>query len=88
MEEATGSQLGTVWDEMTPDLKLKIMRDVVSIETKMLSISFSQYVVVLFAYSKFGRVLIRPSAMGAYILRMTQWMGLSLRKLSAMLQPN
>lgn len=52
MEEATGSQLGTVWDEMTPDLKLKIMRDVVSIETKMLSISFSQYVLVLFASSK------------------------------------
>ncbi|KXG52885.1 Aminoglycoside phosphotransferase [Penicillium griseofulvum] len=42
IEEATGSQLGMVWDEMTPDLKLKIMREIVSIETKMLSMSFSQ----------------------------------------------
>ncbi|CRL22534.1 unnamed protein product [Penicillium camemberti] len=49
MEEATGSQLGTVWDEMTPDLKLKIMRDVVSIKTKMLSISFSHYGSIYFA---------------------------------------
>ncbi|KAJ5965160.1 uncharacterized protein N7479_005036, partial [Penicillium vulpinum] len=47
--EATGSQLGTVWDEMTPDFKLKTMREVVSIETRMLSISFSHYGSIYFA---------------------------------------
>ena len=47
MVEVTGLQLGAVWDEMTPDLKLKIMREIVSIKAKMLPISFSQYVLVL-----------------------------------------
>lgn len=44
MEEATGKQLGRLWDDLNPDSKLAIMREVVSIETKMLSVSFSQYV--------------------------------------------
>ena len=44
MEEATGTQLCLVWDEMSPDSKLSVMRDIVSLESKMLSVSFSQYV--------------------------------------------
>jgi hypothetical protein len=44
MEEATGTQLGVIWDELSPDSKLSIMRDVVAIESKMLSVSFSQHV--------------------------------------------
>lgn len=48
MEEATGTQLAYLWDELNPDAKLAIMRDVVSIEIKMLSVSFSQYVLVHF----------------------------------------
>ncbi|KAJ6097376.1 hypothetical protein N7499_001750 [Penicillium canescens] len=46
MEEATGSQLTTQWDELNPDAKRAIMREVVAIETKMLSVSFSQYVLL------------------------------------------
>lgn len=42
MEEATGSQVDSVWDEMAPTSKLKIMREVVAIEKKLSSISFSQ----------------------------------------------
>lgn len=48
MEEATGTQLASLWDELNPDAKLAIMREVVSIEIKMLSVFFSQYVLVHF----------------------------------------
>ncbi|OOQ90561.1 phosphotransferase enzyme family protein [Penicillium brasilianum] len=41
MEAATGTQLSVVWDELSPDSKLSIMREVVAIESKMLSLSFS-----------------------------------------------
>ena len=44
MEDAAGKQLATQWDELTPDSKLAIMREIVTIETKLLSVSFSQYV--------------------------------------------
>lgn len=44
MEEATGTQLATEWDELNPEAKLAIMKEVVTIEKKMLSVSFSQYV--------------------------------------------
>lgn len=44
MEEATGTQLEYLWDKMTPDSKLAVMKEVVSIETKLSSLSFSQYV--------------------------------------------
>lgn len=44
MEEASGKQLATQWDELTPDSKLAIMREIVAIETKLLLMSFSQYV--------------------------------------------
>lgn len=43
MEEATGTQLAILWDSLGPDAKLSVMREVVSVETKMLSLSFSQY---------------------------------------------
>lgn len=49
MEEATGRQLQELWDEMAPGSKLEIMKEVVSIETKMLSVSFSQYDFFFFA---------------------------------------
>ncbi|KAJ5156966.1 uncharacterized protein N7482_008066 [Penicillium canariense] len=49
MEEATGTQLGVLWDELSPDLKLSIMREVVSIESKMLSVSFSHFGSIYFA---------------------------------------
>lgn len=42
MEEATGTQLATQWDGLNPDAKLSIMREVAAIETKLLSVSFSQ----------------------------------------------
>lgn len=41
MEEATGTQLATLWEELNPVAKLAIMREVVAIETKLLSVSFS-----------------------------------------------
>lgn len=43
MEEATGTQLSKIWDKTSPETKLEIMSEVVSVETKLLSISFSQY---------------------------------------------
>jgi len=42
MEEAAGAQLATKWDELTPEAKLAIMKEVVTIETKMLSVSLTQ----------------------------------------------
>lgn len=41
MEEATGSQLGEVWDELELHTKLKIVDNIVAIEKKFLSLSFS-----------------------------------------------
>lgn len=43
MEEATGTQLAILWDNLGPDIKLSVMREVVSIETRMMSVLFSQY---------------------------------------------
>lgn len=47
MEEATGTQVEYLWDNMTPDSKLAVMKEMVSIETKLSSLSFSQYVFVI-----------------------------------------
>jgi hypothetical protein len=44
MEEATGNQLGEIWDEMELHDKLKIVDDVVAIERKFLSLSFTRSV--------------------------------------------
>ncbi|KAJ5084172.1 hypothetical protein NUU61_008751 [Penicillium alfredii] len=49
MEEAAGTPLEKVWNDMSPDSKLSIMKEVVSMETKMLSISFSHYGGIYFA---------------------------------------
>lgn len=37
-------QLGHAWDDMTPDSKLAVMRELVSMERKLLSLAFSQSV--------------------------------------------
>jgi hypothetical protein len=44
MEEANGRQLGENWDDMDLHDKLKIVEEIVAIEKKFLSLSFSQYV--------------------------------------------
>lgn len=44
MEEATGNQLGEVWDEMELHDKLKVVDDIVAIERKLLSLSFTRSV--------------------------------------------
>ncbi|KAL2221138.1 kinase-like domain-containing protein [Thermoascus aurantiacus ATCC 26904] len=49
MEEAQGVQPANVWNVLTADSKLAIMREVVSIETKLLSLSFSHYGNIYFA---------------------------------------
>lgn len=46
MEEAAGKRLATQWDESNPNSKLAIMREIVAIETKLLSVSFPRYVFV------------------------------------------
>lgn len=66
--EAIGRQLGELWDQMSPNEKLGTMKEIVSIETKMLSVSFSQYVFI-FSSTAHERSLIQPSATGPYILR-------------------
>ena len=42
MEEAPGRPLIEVWDELRADSKLALMGELVSVETKLLSMSFSQ----------------------------------------------
>lgn len=42
MEEARGTSLGDVWKDMGIHSKDKIVKDIVSIEQKMLSVSFSR----------------------------------------------
>ncbi|OJJ51154.1 hypothetical protein ASPZODRAFT_327067 [Penicilliopsis zonata CBS 506.65] len=49
MEEAAGTQLALLWDDLNPDSKLSIMREIVTIETKLLSLSFSHYGSIYFA---------------------------------------
>lgn len=71
MEEAPGVQLGEVWDELDPASKLAIMREFVSIETKLLSMSFHRYVIGLHNAVGCIRLLILAPAMGAYTLRAT-----------------
>lgn len=44
MEEGAGTQLGELWDAIELESKLKIVEDVVAIETKFLSLSFTRYV--------------------------------------------
>ncbi|KAL9097474.1 MAG: hypothetical protein Q9165_000370 [Trypethelium subeluteriae] len=53
MEEALGKQLGEVWDEMELHDKLKIVDDIVSIEKKFLSHSFTRYGSLYFASDAF-----------------------------------
>jgi predicted Ser/Thr protein kinase len=42
MEEANGTQLGTNWSSMETDTKYAIVEELVSITTKLLSVSFSR----------------------------------------------
>lgn len=44
MEEATGEQLGDIWDKVNLHDKLKIVDDIVALEKKFLSISFTRSV--------------------------------------------
>ncbi|KAI9663120.1 MAG: Phosphotransferase enzyme [Bathelium mastoideum] len=53
MEEATGNQLGEVWDELELHTKLKIVDDIVAIEKKFLSLSFTRYGNLYFATDAF-----------------------------------
>lgn len=71
MEEATGTQLATEWDKLNPDAKLAIMREVVAIETKMLSVTFSQYVLHLL-HRCVHLLILSLLATGAYTLRATR----------------
>lgn len=44
MEEATGNQLGEIWDDMELENKLAVVDDILAIERKFLSMSFTRYV--------------------------------------------
>jgi hypothetical protein len=67
IEEASGTQLGLIWDQLNPDKKLSILREIVTIESKMLAVSFSQYVHLLI--DKRVQNLIISSALVVYISR-------------------
>lgn len=43
MEEAAGTKLEDIWDNLSLDDRIAIMKDLVSIENKLLSVSFSRY---------------------------------------------
>ncbi|GAP91259.2 putative phosphotransferase enzyme family protein [Rosellinia necatrix] len=53
MEEATGTQLSQVWDTLPLETKLNVVKDLVNIEQKLLSISFTQYGSLYFAQDSF-----------------------------------
>ncbi|KAI0968016.1 kinase-like domain-containing protein [Xylaria arbuscula] len=53
MEEATGTQLSQVWDRLPLNTKLEIVKDLVNIENKLFSISFTQYGSLYFAHHGF-----------------------------------
>ena len=44
MEEAPGTQLGDVWDGKTVSDKTNIVKGLVEIEKKLLSVSFARFV--------------------------------------------
>ncbi|RYP57608.1 hypothetical protein DL769_009386 [Monosporascus sp. CRB-8-3] len=44
MEEAAGTQLGEVWETLPLETKLEIVKDLVTVERKLLSVSFTQFV--------------------------------------------
>jgi hypothetical protein len=71
MEEVTGTQLRVIWDELSPDSKLSIIREMVAIESKILSISFSQYI-YFHIHPDVQKLIYFWLAMVAYILRMIQ----------------
>ena len=48
MEEATGTKLEDVWDELPLEDRIAVMKDLVSIENKLLSVSFSRYELPLY----------------------------------------
>lgn len=87
MEEATGTQLGILWDELSPDSKLSIMRGVVSVETKLLSVSFSQYVFFPI-HCRIRMLTFSSSATEAFILRVTLCKAQSQPRSPARLPPN
>lgn len=43
MEEAAGTKLEDVWDKLPLEDRIAIMKDIVLIENKLLSVSFSKY---------------------------------------------
>lgn len=45
MEEAPGTQLSDIWDVMKISDKTRVVEGLVEIEIKLLSISFTQYVI-------------------------------------------
>ncbi|PYH86530.1 hypothetical protein BO82DRAFT_370885 [Aspergillus uvarum CBS 121591] len=49
MEEASGIQLGVIWDQLNLDKKLSIMREIVTLESNMLAVSFSHFGSIFFA---------------------------------------
>ncbi|KAI0868933.1 kinase-like domain-containing protein [Hypoxylon argillaceum] len=53
MEEAAGVQLSQVWDTLPIESKLEIVKDLVNIEKKLLSISFTRYGSLYFAHQGF-----------------------------------
>lgn len=71
IEEASGTQLGVIWDQLNLDKKLSIMREIVTTESNMLAVSFSQYDYLLIDTRV--RNLIISLALVGYISRAMQW---------------
>lgn len=45
MEEANGTQLGELWDDMKLREKRRIVKDILGIQKKLLSVSFTLFVI-------------------------------------------
>jgi len=44
IEEAAGTQLGTIWPELELSQKLKVTEGIIAMEKQFLSVSFEKYV--------------------------------------------
>jgi hypothetical protein len=80
MEEAKGSQLHEVWQELPLRKKCDIVREFVDVERKLLSVSFAKYgpansIQSLLQYD------LHLAGWGHYILETVVWMGASLLSL-------
>jgi len=67
MEEALGTQLGEVWDGMKISDKTNVVKGIVEIEKKLLSVSFTRFVFCRMKWRQ--RIVLTSHQVRQYLLR-------------------